>query len=33
MIRMKIFTDEELSSLPFGSTLSKLNKRREKYGR
>lgn len=33
MIRMKIFTDEELSSLPFGSTLSKLNKRREKHGR
>ncbi len=29
MIRMKIFTDEELSGLPFGSALSKLKKRRE----
>lgn len=33
MIRMKIFTDEELSGLPFGSALSKLKKRREKHGR
>ncbi|MFT3657075.1 lipid II flippase MurJ [Bacillus sp. B01(2024)] len=33
MMRMKIFTDEELSSLPFGNALSKLKKRREKHGR
>lgn len=33
MIKMKIFTDEELSGLPFGSALSKLKKRREKHGR
>ncbi|MCC9023947.1 polysaccharide biosynthesis protein [Bacillus nakamurai] len=33
MIRMKIFTDEELSSVPFGNTLSKLKTRREKHGR
>lgn len=33
MMKLGIFTDEELNSVPFGSKLSKLTRRREQNGR